>query len=365
MSETKYTERSKARKQKTTQQAKEFEEVKSGVSELKEGIKSLQDELSKVRKTVISKSEVEEVSKRVAQSDLIDNLDKFIPKHVDPSVASKEEGKIELPKPRKISPTYRANRVGEIVRRAEKSKRPLMLSGPSGSGKSFVVEQELNKLGKGYYVLSCAEGLRLSDFTSRQELGKGETRWVLGTLPLSMKYGIPIILDEIDAIQQELAQILLRALEYRDLLIPQTGQTITAHEDWVCFATCNTLRDETGGYAGTRPSTALLNRFEFVACDYMTIQEEIEIFKQLGATQNLAERVAHWLKSVRPLHIKRQVSMAPSTRVGINIVRECLGLDEKGNKVNSKMTYEDALMLCFIGSLPEREIQNLKKNSLW
>jgi hypothetical protein len=274
------------------------------------------------------------------------------------------EGAVALPPVLPTDATYASGRVGKLVQRSLRSKKPLMLSGPSGSGKSYVVEQEARKDKQRYFVQSCAEGLKLGDFTARQGISDGKTAWTLGVLPLSMKHGCVLILDEIDSIQQELAQILLRALEYRRLIIPQTGEEIVAHPDWVCFATCNTLRDETGLYAGSRPSAALLNRFQYVACDYMSMAEEISIFRAKGASKELAERVAHWLKAARPLMDKRMISMAPSTRVGLAIVYECLGMDESGKVVNKPITFTEAIHQCFLDALQPKEYQHMKSHSL-
>lgn len=276
-----------------------------------------------------------------------------------------------LPQPAKVVGTYKEVPASSQIRRAIQTKRPLMLSGPSGSGKSFVIEQEIRKWGRGYYVMSCAEGLRMADFTARQELSPdGGSSWKLGALPLSMKHGLPIILDEIDSIAQELAQILLRALEYREILIPQTGETIVAHKDWVVFATSNTLRDQTGGYAGTRPSTALLNRFQFAACDYLDTEEEIAIYESIGLKKDDAEKIALWLKAIRPLYEQRKVSMAPSVRIGVNMAREILGLDNDGNKVtvplpmSNKDAWNAVKEMCFINALPEREIKHMRDQKL-
>jgi MoxR-like ATPase len=276
--------------------------------------------------------------------------------------AGVESGEIAvLPEVRKTDPFFVENAQTRLIERIVKQKRHSMATGPSGSGKTYPIEQVLRKLGKRYIKVSVADGLTMADFLARANVrstSKGtETFFSYGFLPLSMKAGIPIILDEIDQCQPEIVSILNAPLEYGTLFIPQTGETIKAAPGWQVFMTCNTLRDTSGLYQGFRLSGALLNRLVFIKSDYLPAADEVKILTRIGLVEKDAKTLVGLVNGLRAAHFAGKLTAAPSTRLAVRIARCLLGQDDEGNVVDVKMPLAEAFELCLLSGLPDVEVK--------
>jgi MoxR-like ATPase len=278
----------------------------------------------------------------------------------DAMAAKAKDGELAiLPPLEKVCPFFVENVQTARIERSIKQRRHLMASGPSGAGKTYPIEQMLRKSGKRYVKVSVADGLSFSDFVARANVRSTkngtETYYTYGFLPFSMKNGLPLILDEIDQCQPELCSVLNAALETRRLYIPQTGETITASDDWQVFMTCNTLRDTTGNYQGFRLNAALLNRVAFAKADYLAPDDEVKILIRIGLSETVSQKVVGALNAMRAAYNTGKLTQAPSTRLGVRLARVMLGQDDSGRECDSKMPYAEAWQYCLIDGLPDAE----------
>lgn len=85
----------------------------------------------------------------------------------------------------------------EVFQAAWHRGLPLMLKGPTGCGKTRLVEHMAHRLGRQLYTVSCHEDLTASDLLGRFLLTDGETRWVDGPLTKAVRDGGICYLDEI------------------------------------------------------------------------------------------------------------------------------------------------------------------------
>lgn len=95
-------------------------------------------------------------------------------------------------------PFYRAagNEV-EVFEAAWRRGLAIMLKGPTGCGKTRLVEHVAHRLDLPLFTVSCHEDLTASDLLGRFVLTGGETRWVDGPLTRAAREGGICYLDEI------------------------------------------------------------------------------------------------------------------------------------------------------------------------
>ncbi|MFZ1585510.1 MAG: AAA family ATPase, partial [Saprospiraceae bacterium] len=97
-----------------------------------------------------------------------------------------------------ISPYYQATgKEIEVFEKAYENKLPVLLKGPTGTGKSRFVEFIAYHLKKDLITISCHEETSSTDLIGRFIIKGAETIWLDGPLITAMKGGSIIYLDEI------------------------------------------------------------------------------------------------------------------------------------------------------------------------
>lgn len=304
------------------------------------------------------------VAPAIAEALTKDKLIEALKSSVGRSVLTGVKGGTTLPLPslRPVAGEYcSSTATSDLIRRSIKAGRHMMISGPAGSGKTYPLHQELNAVKRRHITVSCADGVSYGDLIVRQELrstAKGnETIWRMGVLPFCMENGIALILDEVDQLAPELLQVLNACLESRELLIPTTGDVITAHKDWIVGVTLNSLRDDTGVYSGFRVDERTCQRFCFIPADYLPENEEIKVVQ--CATNNCPDAeiksVVGAMSLLRAYHFAGRLRGAPSTRVAIKIIRMMNGLNDDNKKVDQPMDMAQAFSCCYLGGMPKTQ----------
>ncbi|MCO5248954.1 MAG: AAA family ATPase, partial [Chitinophagales bacterium] len=85
----------------------------------------------------------------------------------------------------------------EVFRQINDLKLPLLLKGPTGTGKSRFIEYMAESLGKKLITVSCHEETSATDLIGRFIIKGAETVWVDGPLSIAVKEGHVLYLDEI------------------------------------------------------------------------------------------------------------------------------------------------------------------------
>jgi cobaltochelatase CobS len=163
-------------------------------------------------------------------------------------------------------------------------KRPLGLGisliGPTGSGKSSIIEQISARLNIPMYNLTGNKTMEFCDLIGRNFLVNGSQIYVYGPLTLAYKYGGVFLLDENDNLAPSTALALNAVAQRQPLLIPETSELVKCNPNFRFVVTSNTggVGDITGLYQGTeRQNIAFVDRFWKVKVGYVDAERELTI----------------------------------------------------------------------------------------
>ena len=128
----------------------------------------------------------------------------------------------------------------QVFKASWENRIPLMLKGPTGSGKTRFIEHMSWKLKKPLITVSCHEDMTASDLVGRFLLEGTETVWKDGPLTRAVRYGGICYLDEIVEARQDTTVVIHSLTDDRRVLpIEKTGEIIKAHKDFFLIISYN------------------------------------------------------------------------------------------------------------------------------
>ena len=236
------------------------------------------------------------------------------------SVARMQEGSI-IPK---VNSLYVPFGFFENMKRIVASKKfyPVFVSGLSGNGKTFMVEQACAQLKVECLRVNISPETDEDDLIGGFRLIDGETKWFDGPVVQAMKSGAVLILDEIDRGSNKL-MCLQGVLEGKGLFVKKTGEFVEPVTGFNVIATANTKGkgDETGRYmAATILDDAFLERFPItVEQEYPDVKVETKILTKLFASLGIndkafAENLVKWADIIRKTFEEGAIDELISTR---------------------------------------------------
>lgn len=145
---------------------------------------------------------------------------------------------------------------------ASKHFLPIMITGPSGNGKTEMVEQAAAALGRIFVRVNITNQTDEDDLIGGFRLINGDMKFALGPIPMGMISGATTLLDEVDLGTAPL-MCLQPVLEGKPLFIKKIGKYIYPAPGFNIIATSNTKgRGDDGRYAHTNVmNDAMLERF--------------------------------------------------------------------------------------------------------
>ena len=147
-----------------------------------------------------------------------------------------------------------------LVRATSTRRFPVLLQGPTSSGKTSMVEYLARISGNKFVRINNHEHTDLQEYLGTYISGSdGRLQYQEGVLVQALREGYWVILDELNLAPTDVLEALNRLLDdNRELLIPETQQLVRPHEDFMLFATQN----PPGMYGGRKTlSRAFRNRF--------------------------------------------------------------------------------------------------------
>jgi hypothetical protein len=221
---------------------------------------------------------------------------------------------------------------------------PVFVSGLSGNGKTFMVEQACAQAKREFLRVNISPETDEDDLIGGFRLIDGETKWFDGPVIQAMKRGSVLVLDEIDRGSNKL-MCMQGVLEGKGVLVKKTGEYVEPAQGFNVVATANTKGkgDETGRYmAATILDDAFLERFPItVEQEYPDTKVETKIlakvFDSLGINdKDFATNLVKWADIIRKTFQEGAIDELISTRRLVHIA-------EAYTIFNNKM---DAIQYC-------------------
>ena len=199
---------------------------------------------------------------------------------------------------------------------------PVYISGLSGNGKTFMVEQACSKLNREFIRVQINPETDEDDLIGGFRLIDGETVFSKGPVLKAMENGAILLLDEIDRATNKI-MCLQGILEGKPVLVKKTGETITPKAGFNVIATANTKgkgSDDGRFTAASIIDDAFLERFT-VAIDQQFPSPSIETkilnnhMTKFGVEDtDFVEKLVTWADIIRKTFYDEGVDEVISTR---------------------------------------------------
>src|SRR6056300_836615 len=206
---------------------------------------------------------------------------------------------------------------------------PTYISGLSGNGKTFMVEQACAKVKKEFIRVQINPETDEDDLLGGFRLINGETVFAKGPVLKAMENGAILLLDEIDRATNKI-MCLQGILEGKPVLVKKTGEIVSPAEGFNVIATANTKGkgSEDGRFtAASIIDEAFLERFT-ISVDQqfpgMGVEKKIVLkhMEKFGATDDdFADKLVIWADIIRKTFYDDGVDEVISTRRLCHIVQ--------------------------------------------
>ncbi len=176
-----------------------------------------------------------------------------------------------------------------LYQAAYDERLPVMIKGPTGSGKSRFIEYMAWKLGKPLITVACNEDMTASDLVGRYLLDADGTRWLDGPLTVAARHGAICYLDEVVEARQDTTVVIHPLTDHRRALpLDKKGELIQAHADFQLVISYNP------GYQSLlkdlKQSTK--QRFSALSFEYPVAELETTIIAtETGCDSNIAGKL--------------------------------------------------------------------------
>ena len=199
---------------------------------------------------------------------------------------------------------------------------PVYISGLSGNGKTFMVEQACSKLNREFIRVQINPETDEDDLLGGFRLINGETVFAKGPVLKAMENGAVLLLDEIDRATNKI-MCLQGILEGKPVVVKKTGETITPATGFNVIATANTKGkgSEDGRFtAASIIDEAFLERFT-IAIDQKFPSPSVETkilnnhMSKFGVEDtDFVEKLVTWADIIRKTFYDDGVDEVISTR---------------------------------------------------
>ena len=206
---------------------------------------------------------------------------------------------------------------------------PTFVSGLSGNGKTFQIEQACAKLNREYVRVQISPETDEDDLIGGFRLIKGETVFQKGPVIKAMEAGAVLMIDEIDRGTNKI-MCLQGVLEGKPVLIKKTGEVVEPKEGFNIIATANTKGkgSEDGRYSGASViDDAFLERFTITLEQTFpgVATEEKIVIKHMQKYENVdlefATLLVGWADAIRKTFYDEGIDEVISTRRLCHIVQ--------------------------------------------
>jgi len=206
---------------------------------------------------------------------------------------------------------------------------PAFITGLSGNGKTFMVEQACAKAKREFFRVNITVETDEDDLLGHYALINGNTVWQDGPVVKAMERGAILLLDEIDLASSKI-MCLQPVLEGKGVFLKKVNRFVSPSVGFNVLATANTKGkgSEDGRFIGTNIlNEAFLERFPItVEQEYpsMSVERKIldKVFASLDITEygDFAEKLVTWADIIRKTFYEGGIDEIIATRRLVHIV---------------------------------------------
>ena len=213
---------------------------------------------------------------------------------------------------------------------------PTFVTGLSGNGKTFSIEQACAQLGRELIRVNITVETDEDDLIGGFRLVGGETVWHNGPVIEALQRGAVLLLDEIDLASNKIL-CLQSILEGKGVFLKKIGKWVAPAEGFQVFATANTKGkgSEDGRFIGTNVlNEAFLERFPVTfEQEYPTPQTEQKILNKICKDEEFCKRLADWADIIRKTFYDGGIEEIISTRRLVHIVKAYSIFNDKAKAI--------------------------------
>ena len=204
---------------------------------------------------------------------------------------------------------------------------PIYVTGLSGNGKTFMIEQAAAKAGRELFRVNITVETDEDDLLGGFRLVDGETVWFDGPIVEAMRKGALVLLDEVDLASTKV-MCLQPVLEGKGVFLKKINEFVECADGFNIVATANTKGkgDETGNFIGAGVmNEAFLERFPItVEQEYPSNAVEKKILEKVFSKLNISdsefvEKLIKWADIIRKTYVEGAIDELITTRRLVHI----------------------------------------------
>ena len=201
---------------------------------------------------------------------------------------------------------------------------PMFITGLSGNGKTFSVEQACAKANRELIRVNISIETDEDDLIGGFRLVDGNTVWHNGPVVEALERGAVLLLDEIDLASNKIL-CLQSILEGKGVFLKKIGKFVKPAEGFTVVATANTKGkgSDDGRFVGTNVlNEAFLERFPITfEQQYPSPISEQKILEILNPKDDFNKKLVDWADIIRKTFYDGGIDEIISTRRLVHIIR--------------------------------------------
>tara|TARA_X000001036_G_scaffold437389_1_gene482608 strand:+ start:563 stop:1618 length:1056 start_codon:yes stop_codon:yes gene_type:complete len=213
---------------------------------------------------------------------------------------------------------------------------PTFITGLSGNGKTFGVEQACAALGRELIRVNITVETDEDDLIGGFRLINGETVWHNGPVIEALERGAILLLDEVDLASNKIL-CLQSILEGKGVFLKKIGKFVSPKAGFNVIATANTKGkgSDDGRFIGTNVlNEAFLERFPVTfEQEYPTATTEQKILGKICSDEDFCKRLCDWADIIRKTFYDGGVDELISTRRLVHIVNAYAIFQDKAKSI--------------------------------
>ncbi len=231
-----------------------------------------------------------------------------------------------------------------IFEAAHKNQLPVLLNGPTGSGKTRLVEHMAWRLNIPLYTVACHDDLSANDLTGRYIIKGDEVKWIDGPLLMAVQEGGLAYLDEVVEARKDVTVVIHPLTDHRRCLpVEKRGKIFQAPENFMLVISYNPNYQSV--LKELKPST----RQRFVSINLGWPKEDLEIrivSREAGVDEATAEKLVKAANRIRNLvhqGLEEGVSTRELVYAGILLRNGLSARDSLQSTMIEPLTYDSDL----------------------